>query len=1640
MQCLNLSNKEVKAAVDELTQVLGNEDAAYYIISENNGYSIDRAPNGEPSELFSALLSHFQGDRDKTIRGVIKSLLESLKTRSTGIFSTIDSITGTWYDGEPKMSTSSTEVIDKLKQIVPKDSIAYKLLDMFANTEDIYIGVTDNTEDIAEHDDYMWYNPNTHTIWIVKDKFEQYPLEYNAVSLVHEMVHAFTSRSLHNVEDGVGTKLEQAVYDRVTKLLEAHRELYKDLIGEDGKWHGSLYGLNDVHEFIAEFLTNESFVENIIDEARQQNVLDKIVDKIKALWYAIVNLFSKDKRIRPSEDTNELLMQLLSFNVADKNQSVNRVFEQQTKSKVNKLEADIHHAERYHFDTQDEMNKRLSQIRENLLNGLQSRLRAVDIKDIGKRTEVMENIKYQIANLQNDAINDFEVINMFINELKFDCRDVGKRVVAAYKGQTNALTDDDLVSLNKNYFAFYCRQADDIYNSLINMSTYRDIIGATNYDKLMKELQLCKSILDESYDAVKRMQVVNAQRAMLKEGIKVDNHTIYKYISENTHQTDFDISYITRQLGSADKINDEAIKSLFSILQDTENSINEVVFQRASELNKLLKAAGNRNQKLLFETDENGNTTGYIIRDLNYGRFYKDLKLFKEKLQREFGVDHETLQLPENAATRTEYNRRLNQWLSDHCERKYTSEFYDLLNSLSPEAASAREMVMSKIRTLSNKYRDNDGVIYYESMTDDEWETLQQYELEKKQIASIYDIYGNEKLEGSVERRIAEELTALNDALSKNLTKEYNSAKFNALIEEKRNTLSKNDFKKWMERNTRVVYTEEFYEELAKLDRVDYGEAYAEYNKQKRAILNMFRDNRTGEVNPKLMPPATKHLLDQLEIKMNNIRKSSKKKRSKSEFSKIARVVATEAYKRDEAEALAYDQEVPGSSEAFYLSNTYYTSTGTVPKSWYTKIMPKDSKYIQVIPTSNLAELSPESPFVNKNFDQTIDEHYQPKRSLYDNSKEYNKVMANANLAALREALINTIDESNAKLNNMEYLNKYRLPQISGSYYKFLKAAGYNPFKALKSYILDGVTQKSDDVGIQRKVLTSPDGTSLALIPQYFTKQLDDPATISADMVGSVMQYFQMAENFKQKNEIKGKVENIKSFLAQRRYTGTSGLGTIKKLFTGRQDPKEGTDTNLYKFAEQFINMNLYDVKTHALSISINGRDVSISKIIKKLIGLGTTRNLGLNFACAGTGFFTALHAHIVNALTGRYYTFGNALAAFKDIIFDLFRYGPSVGKRTYRSEQMAYMDYFQVGSTTESLFKNTNRLRIFNVLEDQWAFGAYSLSDYYVKGQILNCIMYDYKYIDGKFMSHEAYYSKYGRNDETKSRWKKAKSFKALTKFSAGKIVAVSEEYQSAVDNAKSNIGNTARALAGAADGQLTPLQRSQMSANVFGAMCMMHRQYIPIILQQSFLMERQWDYQSQREVEAILRTPFRVFAQTWRDHSGADLALTLLNQVFLNRGFDDELSRTNIKKLKIEAVLTIGLYPFIRAYLKDEADKDKRNILLNLFAYIMARTAFETTAPYNLVDIYRTIKTPTPLYSLLDNVGSVISYPIDLIVSNSRDKKSKLNKRIVRGAYKGDTPLERALWKLTPFKNLIELNDIPSKRRYYDTQITGN
>ena len=79
MVCLLKNKPEVQAQLNEYTEILGNEDIAYYVLSENNGYGLDRAPNGAPSKLFSDLLSHYNGDRNSAVQAKTKVYSEAFK-------------------------------------------------------------------------------------------------------------------------------------------------------------------------------------------------------------------------------------------------------------------------------------------------------------------------------------------------------------------------------------------------------------------------------------------------------------------------------------------------------------------------------------------------------------------------------------------------------------------------------------------------------------------------------------------------------------------------------------------------------------------------------------------------------------------------------------------------------------------------------------------------------------------------------------------------------------------------------------------------------------------------------------------------------------------------------------------------------------------------------------------------------------------------------------------------------------------------------------------------------------------------------------------------------------------------------------------------------------------------------------------------------------------------------------------------------------------------------------------------------------------------------------------------------------------------------------------------------------------------
>lgn len=95
--CPNLHNKQVAKEFGELEHLFG--DAAYLLWSKNNGYSIDKAPNGADSILFGELLNVTKGDR-------AQALMLKAKVYSKEFFN--------WFgDWTSEDKTNVSKIVDK---------------------------------------------------------------------------------------------------------------------------------------------------------------------------------------------------------------------------------------------------------------------------------------------------------------------------------------------------------------------------------------------------------------------------------------------------------------------------------------------------------------------------------------------------------------------------------------------------------------------------------------------------------------------------------------------------------------------------------------------------------------------------------------------------------------------------------------------------------------------------------------------------------------------------------------------------------------------------------------------------------------------------------------------------------------------------------------------------------------------------------------------------------------------------------------------------------------------------------------------------------------------------------------------------------------------------------------------------------------------------------------------------------------------------------------------------------------------------------------------------------------------------------------------------------------------------------------
>ena len=224
--CPNFNIPEVKQEFDELKSVLG-ENVAYYVWNENNGYSLDYAPNGAQSKLFNDLYDYYK-DRSKTIQAKAKTLSKSFKQWFEDSFPTFDPTTG---------------------ELLHVDTIRSKAVDY--NGEPLvmwhrspYGGITTFDPSKIDGDDGFWFSKDKH-YYLKEDVTPAYPV-FLKINNPFEIPHHDFLVGM----DGTHFSFEEMDKDWSRKGKKEYDGLitYEEHVPE---FYGDTYGIDDYGIFIS---------------------------------------------------------------------------------------------------------------------------------------------------------------------------------------------------------------------------------------------------------------------------------------------------------------------------------------------------------------------------------------------------------------------------------------------------------------------------------------------------------------------------------------------------------------------------------------------------------------------------------------------------------------------------------------------------------------------------------------------------------------------------------------------------------------------------------------------------------------------------------------------------------------------------------------------------------------------------------------------------------------------------------------------------------------------------------------------------------------------------------------------------------------------------------------------------------------------------------------------------------------------------------------------------------------------------------------------------------------------------------------------------------------------------------------------
>lgn len=1175
-----------------------------------------------------------------------------------------------------------------------------------------------------------------------------------------------------------------------------------------------------------------------------------------------------------------------------------------------------------------------------------SALRAKRVRNERKMVEIRNQIE-QFEELNGESIVDtYNTVIECLVDAENDFRQTLNYMDQLTSRDISSWNPEQILAIGRDLIGHYVSLLTMLYDSVFDkhsaIGAYNDIItdpdskhyddSAINIKNHLKQTMQSITAIQRKYN--KEISIPYARwflhRAIddLDKQGKIQDVDAFKRRADQFLDGGFENGGLSAgeiMVGFATKSNSNIVRVITDIIQNIEGTRDRKTLSKGMALMNLynkLRPNGSQIspvnwQKQFLETDKQGVPTGYFIREINSGLFFKERDQVIQELNDKYSntekyggaaitfddgkpVFHDD-DTTANDSVYNQYYDELDEWLSQHAERRYTLDYYkNRRRYLSQYTQRAMNRIQRQIQLLRSMPEaiDEDGWFDKSKLSAQDRRLYDALMTQKRELGSHYYFSTDNGILSLKEKtgnalRMADEISAWNEFLTEHIRYSKNIQLYN----KKRSEIPANKLLEFDRENTVTSFTPQFYEILSELGHARSPELIR-LQKRQREIISKLKNYQEGITQPNLtqlgtgIDQTTRSVykeLNRIETQIAQEKANLKGTAQKGPDAQLAsKILATflmnknvrnkntnstfwnyligewnVVLKANSANQSAIRKQfedlftinIPGSLTRGKLSlftildapsgQLHDPKTGEPLYFHGEPLILKDD-----LPSQNFSELDMTSDFVNIHYDVKNKYSTQPKESLYRNQK-YFDLISDPNKLQLLTAMKNMMIEARSMIPNTSIYKEDEVCQMTGSTHDLImRNAKSDIGTMLKYHIQKTFTGKygeqTDDVETNFDLPRRPNGEVVQNIPIRWVQRLKDQRLLTTDLIGSTIAFYNMAENYALKSNVIAPLELVRNALLQ----APTGENPLARTDNGDQAKKLQSLYDIHMYGHETSTTNHITKRSDTQATIIQN-----AKLVRKM---AQKAMLGANSLVQNVGYVDAMLSAMTDAIGGRYMTkrdlFWAIFNANKDMVINALHFGnPNTNNKLG-----ALMQLNQLSRKNSEIFSDTHKSRLTRMRKGLGIMAGYSITDYMVNSVILEAFYKNYHLMDDlngrkRFMNSDdaiRIYEKHGYSrKEALKVWRNASKdnlFNAYTQENG--IAVVKDKYKQYVtEDLQNTVMKKLKTRTASYNGMLPDIEKAKMAQNIWGSYFTMMR---------GFLMDTYWarfnkinDYAAQNE-----------------------------------------------------------------------------------------------------------------------------------------------------------------------------------------------